>query len=202
LVTQSQIRKLSLIWTISLGAATSSFALVEAQEKLPPVETKVETRFDLEVREDIFAGFQGDSQRLEKGMNVCKESLKVNEKNAEALVWLGAAEVFSSGQFFQKGNVVQGMATWQRGLDRMDRAVELEPHNIGVLIPRAAVLMPASRGLPKPMKEQVLKKVQADFERVYERQKDELDKIGEHPLGELRMGLADVYRSLGNLDKS
>jgi hypothetical protein len=41
-----------------------------------------------------------------------------------------------------------------------------------------------------------------DFTRVYEQQKDHLDKIGEHPLGELRMGLADIHRSLGNQDKS
>ncbi len=29
-----------------------------------------------------------------------------------------------------------------------------------------------------------------------------LSEIGEHPLGELRMGLADVHRSLGDLEKS
>jgi hypothetical protein len=78
----------------------------------------------------------------------------------------------------------------------------LEPDNIGVLIPRAAVLMPASRNLPNPIKGQVLASVLRDFTRVYEAQKDTLDKIGEHPLGELRMGLADIHRSLGDLEKS
>lgn len=159
-------------------------------------------RFDLEVREDIFAGFDGDEERLKAGMKRCEEVLAKNEKHAEAMVWLGSAEIYQSGRYFQKGNVAQGMATWQRGLDRMDKAVELEPDNIGVLIPRAAVLMPASRAMPKPMKDMVLKKVQADFERVYERQKDVLDQIGKHPLGELRMGLADVHRSLGNMEES
>jgi outer membrane protein assembly factor BamD (BamD/ComL family) len=33
-------------------------------------------------------------------------------------------------------------------------------------------------------------------------QKDSLKDIGEHPLGELRMGLADVYRMLGRIDES
>jgi len=62
--------------------------------------------------------------------------------------------------------------------------------------------MPASRNLPKPIREQVLNGVLANFLRVYEQQKKELDKIGDHPLGELRMGLADVYRSLGKSDES
>ena len=48
----------------------------------------------------------------------------------------------------------------------------------------------------------VLKKVREDFERVYERQQNFLDKLGEHPHGELRMGLADVYRALGAPEKS
>lgn len=48
----------------------------------------------------------------------------------------------------------------------------------------------------------LLAKVQKSFERVYERQKDFLDQIGEHPLGELRMGLADVYRLQGEFEQS
>ena len=166
----------------------------------PPKEQR--ERFDLEIREDFFAGFEGDKERLEAGMKKCEEVLAKDEKHAEAMVWLGSGDVYLSGQYFSKGNVTKGMASWQKGLDRLDKAVELEPTNIGVLIPRAAVLMPASRGLPSPIKEQVLNSVLADFTRVYEMQKNELDKIGEHPLGELRMGLADIYRSLGQLDKS
>jgi tetratricopeptide (TPR) repeat protein len=186
-----------------LGLALLSLATeLRADDAKKADDTGDIPRFDLEVREDIFAGFNGDEERLKAGMKRCEEVLAKNEKHAEALVWLGSAEIYQSGQYFQKGNVAQGMATWQRGLNRMDKAVELEPNNIGVLIPRAAVLMPASRGMPKPMKDMVLKKVQADFERVYESQKEFLDKIGEHPLGELRMGLADVHRSLGNMEES
>jgi tetratricopeptide (TPR) repeat protein len=166
----------------------------------PPKETS--QRLDLEIREDFFAGFEGDEERLAVGIKKCEDELAKNEKNAEAMVWLGAGEVFKSGRLFSKGDVVNGMAMWQKGSAKLDKAVELEPTNIGVLIPRAAVLMPASRGLPKPIKDQVLKSVLADFTRVYELQKNELDKIGEHPLGELRMGLADIHRSLGQIDKS
>jgi hypothetical protein len=84
----------------------------------------------------------------------------------------------------------------------MDDAIKIEPDNIGVLIPRAAVMLPAGRNAPSAMGKPVLRKVRADFERVYNRQKNVLDQLGEHPLGELRMGLADVYRLLGEPKKS
>lgn len=159
-------------------------------------------RFDLVVREDYFAGFNGDKDALDRGMKASQLVLKENPNHAEAMVWLGGGQVFLSGKNFSKGNVVEGMKMWQEGLANMDKASELEPDNIGVLIPRAAVLMPASRNLPKPIRDQVLNGVLANFLRVYEQQKNDLEKIGEHPLGELRMGLADVYRSLGKLEDS
>jgi len=56
--------------------------------------------------------------------------------------------------------------------------------------------------MPQPIKGQVLQSVLKDFQHVYDTQKDMLDQIGEHPLGELRMGLADIHRSLGDLDTS
>jgi tetratricopeptide (TPR) repeat protein len=187
---------------LGLGILSGS-RLGVAQETAGSAPDSASTeRFDLVVREDLFAGFEGDEERLQVGMKKCEEILKTNEKHAEAMVWLGAGEVFLSGQMFQKGNVPKGMAYWQQGLGRMDKAIELEPDNIGVLIPRAAVLMPASRNLPQPIKGQVLQSVLRDFNRVYESQKNELGQIGEHPLGELRMGLADINRSLGDLDKS
>lgn len=191
-------------WCLALGLGFTAFpanGIAQEATAIEPIVASPE-RFDLVVREDLFAGFEGDEERLKSAMKKCEEILATNAKHAEAMVWLGAGEVFLSGQMFQKGNVPKGMAYWQQGLGRMNEAVELEPDNIGVLIPRAAVLMPASRNLPQPIKGQVLQSVLKDFTRVYETQKNELDQIGEHPLGELRMGLADIHRSLGDLEKS
>lgn len=184
---------------IALAIGQASRACDDGPEK---AKADSATRFDLVVREDYFAGFNGDTKALERGMKASQEVLKDDPKHAEAMVWLGGGQVFLSGQNFSKGNVVDGMKMWQEGLAKMDAASKLEPDNIGVLIPRAAVLMPASRNLPKPIREQVLNGVLANFLRVYEQQKNGLDKIGEHPLGELRMGLADVYRSLGKSEES
>jgi tetratricopeptide (TPR) repeat protein len=174
-----------------------------ADDKAPGNTAKAAVKsYDMIVREDYFAGFQGDKEALERGMKSSEATLAANPKHAEAMVWLGGGQVYLSGQAFSKGNFIEGSKMWQAGIDNMDKAAELEPTNIGVLIPRAAVLMPASRGLPGPMKEKVLQSVLKNFLTVYEQQKDGLDKIGEHPLGELRMGLADIYRSLGKLEES
>ncbi|MEM7477068.1 MAG: hypothetical protein AAF483_18955 [Planctomycetota bacterium] len=181
---------------------------VMAQETEPKVENKdekataYEQRFDNQVREDLFAGFSGDEESLKKGMQKCEDVLKENPKHAEAMVWRGAARVFLSGEAFQKGDVVNGMKLWNTGLADMDKAKKLEPDNIGVLIPRAAVLLPAGRNAPAIMGKPVIKRVREDFEQAYERQKNLLDELGEHPRGELRMGLADVYRLIGESKKS
>lgn len=185
--------------------ATGVFVQSMSQGNPPAVEeekAKPASRFDEVVRESFFEGFQGNEAALEKGIKVCEEILSKQPKHAEAMVWLGGGQVFKSGQYFQKGMVADGMKNWQEGIKNMDKAAELEPDNIGVLIPRAAVLLPASRGLPMAIKKPVLEGVLKNFEHVYEMQKNDLQKIGEHPLGELRMGMADTYRMLGNSEKS
>lgn len=160
------------------------------------------TRFDYRVREDLFAGFEGDREALERGLQVCNQTLAENPNHAEALVWRGAARVAISGDAFRQGDIANGMKNWLSGLQDMDRAKELEPENIGILIPRAAVLLPAGRSAPPAMGRPVLLKVREDLEKTYERQKNMLDQLGDHPHGELRMGLADVYRLLDQPEKS
>lgn len=176
------------------------FAPQEAvKESKPKDETK---RFDLVVREDIFAGFSGDDEALKRGEVSCEKALKENPKNAEALVWRGAIRVFQGGQYFGKNDPVKGFPLWTSGLKDMDDAVKLEPDNVGVRIPRAAVLLPSARNAPAAMSAPLLKSALDDFEFIYKKQENHLDELGTHSRGELRMGLADTYRLLGKLDKS
>lgn len=161
-----------------------------------------EKRFDLIVREDLFAGFSGDDKALERGLKACDAALEKNPKHAEALVWRGAARVYQAGQLFQAKKPAEGFQSYTAGLKDMDDAVKLEPKNAGVRIPRAAVLMPASNGMPDAMAKPLLETVRGDLETIYEMQKNDLDKLGTHPRGELRMGLADVYRKLKQADKA
>lgn len=167
-------------------------------EKTAPAEE----RFDLLVREDIFAGFNGDAKRLKKGMERCEQKLAEDPEHAEAMVWRGAARVFLSGQKFQQGDTAAGIELWGGGIKDMDQAKRLEPENLAVMIPRAAVMINAGRSAPPIMGRPLLLAVRDDFEQVYQRQKDVLEHIGEHPLGELRMGLADIYRLLKQPEKS
>jgi hypothetical protein len=193
---------------LQIGLSVMSLAgAVIAQEKsaapgeVAPAKTATE-RFDLEVREDIFAGFEGDEDALKRGEEKCEQALKDNPKNSEAKVWLGAVRVFKAGQLFQQNKPLEAMPLWNKGQKDMDDAVAMDPDNVGVRIPRASVLLPSARNTPAMVREPILKKVREDFEYIYNKQAKHLDELGEHSRGELRMGLADTYRLLGQLDKS
>jgi hypothetical protein len=202
--------------TILLVIAPASILSAPADDKVKAADGKkpaasdakkskkdaVGERFDYKVREDFFAGLQGDKEAFGRVTKTCEDMLAKNPRHAEALVWRGAVRVMRSRSAFMRGDQAKGMEFWTTGIKDMDDAVKIAPDNIGVLIPRAAVLLPAGRNAPPAIGKPVLLKVRADFERTYKRQKNVLDQLGEHPLGELRMGLADVYRLLGELEKS
>jgi tetratricopeptide (TPR) repeat protein len=160
-------------------------------------------RFDFKVRNYFFTGFSGDQASLDKGMKICEDSLAADPKNAEALVWHGAGLFYESGQAFRKQDMQKGGELWARGLKEMEDAVALAPDQLGVVIPRGAVLLTASKYVPSPeMARPLIETGVADFEKVYQLQAQYLDKIGTHPRGELMIGLADGYKRLGNQEKA
>ncbi len=160
-------------------------------------------RFDFKVRNYFFAGFAGDAASLEKGMKICEDSLAADPKNAQALVWHGAGLFYAAGQAFQKQDTQKGGELWARGLKEMDDAVALAPDQLGVVIPRGAVLLTASKYVPSPeMARPLIEKGVGDFEKTYQLQAANFDTIGTHPRGELMIGLADGYNRLGNQEKA
>ena len=159
-------------------------------------------RFDKLVREDLFAGFGGDDAALKRGLDRCEATLAASPKHAEALVWRGAVRVFQSSKLFGTGQILAGMSLWSKGIQDMDDAVAIAPEYPGVRIPRAAVLLPAARSTPAAMSKPLLARVLDDYQTIAQLQAKQLDKLGTHPLGELRMGLADVYRLSGDTAKS
>ncbi len=159
-------------------------------------------RFDKLVREDMFAGFGGDEAAMTRGLAKCDAALANDPKHAEALVWRGAVRVFQASRLFAKKEMFSGMSLWSKGLRDMDDAVSIAPHNAGVRIPRAAVLLPAARSTPKVMSQPLLDRALDDYLTIAKLQASHLDKLGTHPLGELRMGLADIYRLSGESAKS
>ena len=159
-------------------------------------------RFDFKVRNDFFAGFAGSQESLQRGMKTCEEILAGNPKHAEAMVWHGAGLFFLSGQAFQKGDVAKGQDLWARGLKEMDDAVALEPDSIGVRAPRGAGLLQASLAVPPDRAPDLIRRGLQDYERIHELQKDRLDKLGEHPRGELLFGLANGWYRAGDQEKA
>jgi tetratricopeptide (TPR) repeat protein len=160
-------------------------------------------RFDFLVREDFFAGFEGDQAAFERGMKTCEDVLAKNPKHAEALVWHGGGLVFRAGQQFQKGDFQKGMETWARGLKEMDDAVALEPENVGVRIPRGATLLVASRfAKPETEARRLLQLAVGDYEKVLQLQSGYFAKLSGHGRGELLFGLAEGWQRLGDEAKA
>ena len=156
-------------------------------------------RFDYLVRNDFFAGFGGDSAALDRGMKACEQVLAQNPKNAEAMVWHGGGLFFMSGQFFRKGDPNKGIELYTRGLKEMDDAVALDPENVGVVIPRGATLLTASRAMPPgDQASKLLTQGLADYEKVYELQSSYFDTLPGHARGELLFGLAEGFLRAGN----
>lgn len=172
---------------LTLAAA----AVVLAQNALPE-------RYDHKVRDMLFAGFAGDAEKFEKGMQILEATLAESPNHPEALVWHGSGLFFRSGAHFRQGDMQKGMELYGRGVGEMDRAVELAPDNVGVRVPRAATLLAAASQMRgNPMAKQLIEKAISDYEKTLALQVAIFDKLGTHPRGELLQGLANAYRLTG-----
>jgi len=159
-------------------------------------------RFDLKVRNDFFSGFTGNAEALARGMKACEEVLAKNPKDPEALVWHGGGLLFQAGEAFRSGDQQKGMNLWTRGLAEMKTAVDLQPDNVAVRIPRGATLLATSRFVPPEIGKPLIEDAVGDYQRTYEIQKDHFALLGTHPRGELLFGLAEGYGRLGDETKA
>jgi hypothetical protein len=98
--------------------------------------------------------------------------------------------------------MAKGAALWERGLGEMNEAVALTPDDFGVIIPRAAVLIQATRTMPPDMARPLLESAIRNYEHVLELQTAYFHTLGDHPKGELLFGLADGYVRLGDVVKA
>jgi predicted Zn-dependent protease len=154
-------------------------------------------RYDLKVRNDFFTGMMGDAAALERGMKAAEATLAENPKHAEALVWHGGGLYYLAGQAFMKGDPKKGMELAQKAIEEMDRAVELAPDDVAVRVPRGATLLTATRYQQGPHVQALLERAAADFAHTYKLQASYIDKLGEHPKGELLFALADANARMG-----
>ena len=181
-------------WTLALVLALSVGLAALAQQ-----------RFDFKVREDMFAGMDGDTDAFDRAMKLIADTLAVDPDHAEALVWRGDGRLFLSGQAFQRGAIGEGRALAGQAVADMDRAVSLAPTEIAVRIPRAAGLMPFARGLrpfDRPEADRLTRVAMGDFEFAMEASVPQWSKLGEHNRGELLGALADGWLQLGDVAKA
>lgn len=160
-------------------------------------------RFDLRVREDLFAGMDGDDAAFARAMALIDETLAGQPDHAEALVWRGAARVFRSGISFRNGDFTSAITLSQQGLADMDRAVMLAPDKIGVLVPRATALLPYARFLRDPIAARRLTETAiGDFEKVIAISQATWPQLSMHARGELMGGLADGLLVIGKTERA
>lgn len=96
-------------------------------------------RFDFKVREDLFAGMDGDTVAFDRAVKLIADTLAADPNHAEALVWRGDGRLFMAGQAFQRGAIGDGQRlSAEGGLADMQRAVSLAPDDIAVRVPRAS----------------------------------------------------------------
>jgi len=193
--------------TLALGLALTSAATLAQQSTSPDPSPSALTasapdRFDLEVRTDFFAGFTGNVERLERGMAKSEAALATNPNHAEAMVWHGGGMIFKAGQAFRAGDTSTGMELFGSGLGEMNQAVALAPDNVGVRIPRGAILLEATRQMPPAQAEPLLQLAVGDYQHVLELQAKNFTSLGGHAKGELLFGLADGNARLGDLQKA
>ena len=158
-------------------------------------------RFDFKVREDMFAGFDGDKEALDRAMALIASTLAVTPDHAEALGWRGAARLFQSGVAFQRGGIGDGRRLAGEGLADLERAVTLAPGSIGVRAVRAPALMLYANGVrPSDPAEadRLVRLAVVDFEFILTTRTPDWSGLAEHDRGEVLGALAEGWLQLGD----
>jgi tetratricopeptide (TPR) repeat protein len=162
-----------------------------------------EERFDYQVRDDMFRGFAGNEAAFKNAASVIEEKLRQDPDHAEALVWRGAARYRQAGQAFGAGDTAGARTLAAVAMADMDRAIALQPGNIGVLIPRAAVLLVGARNQRDPARAQDLAaRAAAGFEAPVAIRQPVFATLGQHNRGEYLSGLAESWALAGDRDKA
>jgi len=83
----------------------------------------------------------------------------------------------------------------------MDRALALEPRNVGVLVPRAAVLLAVARNQRDAARmRELAAQSAANYESALALRQSAFPKLAQHNRGEYLSGLAESWALAGNKD--
>jgi pimeloyl-ACP methyl ester carboxylesterase len=174
-------------------------AIAQAWQKLTDsAAPRRAERFDMKVREDMFAGFDGDEDAFKNAMALIDRTLAANPNHAQALTWRGAGRMFLAGQAFRRGATAEGLKLQAEGLADLDRGVALED-SIGTRAARGPVLMnyaTFARPHDKAFADKLTATAIADFEFIVARNEPTWAGLDSHDRGELLGALATGWLQL------
>ena len=149
-------------------------------------------RFDFKVREDMFAGFDGDKSAFGRAMTLISDTLARDPDNAEALTWRGAGRLFLAGEAFGRRAMSDG-------------GVALKPDSIGTRAVRGPALLIYTRGLrsfDKARADALTAMAITDFDYILRVLAPTWRTLAEHDRGEVLGALADGWLQLGEPEKA
>jgi len=158
-------------------------------------------RFDLKVREDMFAGFDGDETAFARAMALVDRTLAADPEHAEALTWRGAGRLFLAGRAFRRQAFADGMRLQAEGLADLDRGVALAPQSPGTRAARGPVLMTYAAALQahdRALADRLTATAIGDFEFMVEREQPRWAGLDAHDRGELLGALAQGWLQRGD----
>src|SRR5262245_18018656 len=193
---------------VTLFAATLVFGMLVLKMLVFAAASRAQStpappRFDEIVRADFFAGFRGDAARLDRGMKLCEDELATNPTNADALVWHGGGLMFLAGQAARQQDFATAGERARRGRAELDRADQLAPDSLSVMLVRAVVLNASAPNVRDQAQGRMMQQdAVAGFERALTIQTPYLDRLSEHSRGELLAGLAEGWSRLGETERA
>lgn len=101
--------------------------------------------------------------------------------------------MFQAGQAFAVNDRERGMPLWTSAMQEMKRAVVLRPNDVGVRIPRGAVMLASYPYIADAHTRELHRSLGIeDYERALELQAGYFDRLSVHARGELLVALADA----------
>jgi non-heme chloroperoxidase len=172
-----------------------------ADAALPPQRAE---RFDMKVREDMFAGFDDDEKAFERAMALIERTLAVHPDHAEALVWRGTGRLFLAGQAFGRRAFAEGMRLQAEGLADLERGVALDDSiaTRGARAPVLVIYAAALRRHDRALADRLTTTAIGDFEFMVAREQARWGELASHNRGELLGGLAQGWLQIDDPAKA
>jgi mono/diheme cytochrome c family protein len=155
------------------------------------------TSLPAQVMADLFSGFGGNAGALQRALDVTAVTIAANPNHAQALAWHGAATLYYSSSNADL-SALDRIGLFQRATKEMDSAVGIAPDDLRVRMARGVVLriltptMPRLANVPG-----LIENARGDYQRMFDLQQGQLDKLSQHSLGELLQGLAELNSRQG-----